>query len=169
MLTTGDGGILCCRSDEDKKEAVKRRWFGMNRDAEVGPLGEREGDVESIGFKYHMNDIEAAIGLGNLDDFPQRWFKRQEVARKWRELLQDCPGITLPLQEPDRVNAYYFFPILVHEGRDELAKELNRHGQTNCTAQRRIDSYKVFGGMRDLPGQAEYSAKHLCLPCHGIS
>lgn len=62
-LTSGDGGILICKSTENYQKAKRLRWFGYDRD-----LKQKQGDTDLVeaGYKYHMNDISAAIGLGNL-------------------------------------------------------------------------------------------------------
>jgi len=62
-LTSGDGGFLICKKQEDYEKARRLRWFGYDREKK-----QKEGDTDLIeaGYKYHMNNIAAAIGLGNL-------------------------------------------------------------------------------------------------------
>ncbi len=62
-LTSGDGGFLITKSNEDFKKASRLRWFGYDREEK-----QKKGDIDlkEAGYKYHMNDISAAIGLGNL-------------------------------------------------------------------------------------------------------
>jgi len=62
-LTSGDGGFLICKTEEYYKKAKRLRWFGYDRD-EKQRLGDT--DLLEAGYKYHMNNISAAIGLGNL-------------------------------------------------------------------------------------------------------
>lgn len=62
-LTAGDGGFLLCRNQADYEKAKRLRWFGYDRDLKH-KLGDT--DLTEAGYKYHMNDINAAIGLGNL-------------------------------------------------------------------------------------------------------
>ena len=63
-LTTGDGGALCCTDETDSRASVVRRWFGIDRaTSQPSILGEREYDITDIGYKYHMNDVAAALGL----------------------------------------------------------------------------------------------------------
>ena len=62
-ITSGDGGILICRDNKDYEKAKRLRWFGIDRDAKQ--RGENL-DVTEAGYKYHMNNISAAIGRGNL-------------------------------------------------------------------------------------------------------
>src|SRR5262249_26246828 len=73
LLTTGDGGALCCLDEDDSRWAFKQRWLGIDRvNDKPDLLGERVYDLDRVGYKYHMNDVAAAIGLGNLESFPQR-------------------------------------------------------------------------------------------------
>lgn len=62
-LTSGDGGFLICKKQEDYEKAKRLRWFGYDREKK-----QKEGDTDltEAGYKYHMNNITAAIGLGNL-------------------------------------------------------------------------------------------------------
>lgn len=62
-LTSGDGGFLICKNKKDYQKAKRLRWFGYDRDLKQ-KLGDT--DLTEAGYKYHMNDINAAIGLGNL-------------------------------------------------------------------------------------------------------
>lgn len=76
-LTSGDGGFLICRSKRDYEKAKRLRWFGYDRDKK-----QKEGDTDlkEAGYKYHMNDISAAIGLGNLKAFDNMMAKRQRLS-----------------------------------------------------------------------------------------
>src|SRR5262249_55925270 len=123
-LTTGDGGALCCPSATDAAAAIRRRWFGIDRrNAEASFLGERVDDITEVGYKSHMNDVAAAIGLGNLEDFAERLRRRRGVARRYREELARVPGLTLLRSEPDRESACWLFTIMV-EGRDAFVRRL---------------------------------------------
>lgn len=62
-LTSGDGGFLITRKKSDYTKARRLRWFGYDRDLKQ-KLGDT--DLTEAGYKYHMNNITAAIGLGNL-------------------------------------------------------------------------------------------------------
>lgn len=62
-ITSGDGGFLICRHAEDDTKARRLRWFGYDREAKQK---NEDIDLAEAGYKYHMNDVTAAIGLGNL-------------------------------------------------------------------------------------------------------
>lgn len=62
-LTSGDGGFLITKSKEDYEKAKRLRWYGYDREEK-----QKKGDTDLTiaGYKKHMSDITAAIGLGNL-------------------------------------------------------------------------------------------------------
>ncbi|HEX3655072.1 MAG TPA: DegT/DnrJ/EryC1/StrS family aminotransferase [Pirellulales bacterium] len=166
-LTTGDGGALCCTSEVDARRAKTQRWFGIDRQqSRPSLLGERIYDIDSLGFKYHMNDLSAALGLGNLDDFTARLARRREIAGRYREALADVPGIQLLADSPDREHAYWLFTLLV-DRREDLIRHLADAGIPSSVVHQRIDRNRIFGGMRaDLPGQAEFDRRQLAIPVH---
>lgn len=66
FLTTGDGGLLICPNKEKEDEARILRWFGLDRTK--GQSFRCQQMIEHVGFKYHMNDIAAAIGICNITE-----------------------------------------------------------------------------------------------------
>lgn len=166
-LTTGDGGALCCRDDGDAQAALKRRWFGIDR-AKDKPdiLGERVYDLAHVGYKYHMNDVAAAIGLGNLETLPERLARRREIGERYRDALASVPGTTLLRLKSDRTHAYWLFTLRV-ERREDFIRKLASWGVAASVVHRRIDRNRVFGGLReDLPGQADFDATQVSIPLH---
>jgi perosamine synthetase len=166
-LTTGDGGALCCSNDMDYQQAKRLRWFGIDRaNSAASLLGEREYNIEFVGYKYHMNDLAAALGLGNLVDFPHRLRRRQEIANRYREELTNTPGLQLLNARSDRTHAYWLFTILVERRRDFIMK-LAEYGIPSSVVHLRIDRNSVFGGINeDLTGQAEFDERQISIPVH---
>lgn len=166
-LTTGDGGALCCKEDDNAHRARTNRWFGIDRaNSQPSILGERVYDIKSVGYKYHMNDFSAALGLGNLKDFPERLLRRRQNACYYRENLNEVIGIQLLKSEPDHCSAFWLFTLLV-EKRENLIRKLSEKGIPSSVVHLRIDHNSVFGGLRDdLPGQTEFNEKQLAIPVH---
>jgi perosamine synthetase len=166
-LTTGDGGALCCLSEDDYYEARRRRWFGIDRDRDQPSiLGERVYDLQSVGFKYHMNELAAAVGLGNLPHIPAHLARHRQIAQIYSEGLSEVAGLTLLEYATDRESAYWFFPVLV-ERRDDFIRALKSRGIPSTVVHQRIDRNKVFGGLRkDLSGQTYFAARQVALPVH---
>lgn len=166
-LTTGDGGALCCLDDRDYQEARRRRWFGIDReDAKPSILGERIFDISEVGYKYHMNDLAAAVGLGNLEEFPKHLARRQEIGAFYREQLADVPGLELLRMDTDRKHAYWLFTVLV-DRREDFIRKLKEQGVPTSVVHQRIDRFTIFGGIsQGLPGQAEFDSRQVAIPMH---
>lgn len=80
-LTSGDGGLLICKDGKDAQKARRLRWFGYDRELKH-KMGDT--DLKEAGWKFHMNDISAAIGLGNLRSLDKVLAHRKALARIYR-------------------------------------------------------------------------------------
>jgi perosamine synthetase len=166
-LTTGDGGILCCTQEEDYENARRKRWFGIDREHnKQSILGERMYDLEGIGFKYHLNDLAAAVGLGNLPDIPDILARHRDIARVYGQELSDVPGLRLLQYKADRESSWWFFGVLV-EQRENFIRALKSRGVPSTVVHQRIDRNRVFGGQREeLVAQRFFDERHVALPIH---
>lgn len=167
-LTTGDGGMLCVRDAADYTRAKRLRWFDIDREAKANcnwQAWDRRGitfDQEVPGYKYHGNDIAAAIGLAGLRTFADRLNHRHRLVALYRGLLANSEAVEL-LKEGD--SADWIFMVKAKQSRDELAEFLFRNGVETNVAHIRNDIFKVFGGKRlDLPGMNAVEMQYLCLP-----
>jgi perosamine synthetase len=166
-LTTGDGGALCCLQAEDEKPARIRRWFCIDRDnSPLSFLGERSYDATAAGYKYHLNDLEAAIGLGNLEVLPKVLARLREISRRYRREFATLSGITLLEDKNDRVSACWLFTLLAQR-RDDFLRALQSRGVPASVFHQRIDRHSVFGGAReDLPGMRRFNDDQASVPLH---
>ncbi|RJR16741.1 MAG: DegT/DnrJ/EryC1/StrS family aminotransferase [Nitrospiraceae bacterium] len=166
-VTTVDGGALCCLNEDDYYHAKRRRWFDIDREnAKPSVLGEREYDATDVGYKCHMNDLTAAIGIGNLYDFPSMLKRRHEIAGRYRTALKGVSGISLLGYKDDRTCAYWLFTMLV-ERREDFIRALKSRGVPASVVHLRIDNNSVFGGTRpDLVNQARFDENQVSVPVH---
>ncbi len=166
-VTTGDGGALACLNPEDAKNAFVRRWFGIDRaNSQPSVLGERIYDISQIGYKYHMNDLAAAVGLGNLEDFSGRLASRRGAAKTYSRELAEVPGLQLLKYKNDREGSFWFYTVLV-EHREDFIRKLAERGIPASVVHLRIDHNSIFGGFRkDLVGQAWFNEHQVAIPVH---
>jgi len=165
-LTTGDGGAICFRDQELAERARTRRWFGIDRvRSRPSILGEREFDIAQIGYKYHLNDLAASVGLGNFVGLDDRLERRRSNGAFYRNELASVPGIGLLQCASDRTHAYWLFTLRAKR-REDLIRKLSAAGIPSSVVHLRIDRYSVFGGMADLSGQAEFEEEQLSIPVH---
>jgi len=166
QLTTGDGGMLVCRSADDHQAAYRRRWFGIDRaNRRPSPLGQPEWDITELGFKYHMNDVAAAMGLAQLELFAAAQARRQAMNRLYRAELSPVPGLSLLEEKPDRVSGCWLFTARVQR-RLDFIQALKARGVEAAVWHQRIDRNSLLGGERpDLPNQAHFNQEQVSIPC----
>ena len=166
-LTTGDGGALCCLNDQDHYLAKRRRWFDIDREnALPSLLGEREYDATDVGYKYHMNDIAASIGIGNLEGFDSIISHHKKLAQLYLKSLNNVNGLELMNYKSDRESAWWFFQVKV-EKRLDFIKALKDAGYPASVVHLRIDRNSVFGGIKnDLINQRKFNETQVALPIH---
>ncbi|MCC6133299.1 MAG: DegT/DnrJ/EryC1/StrS family aminotransferase [Acidobacteria bacterium] len=167
QLTTGDGGVLCCPNPEDEREARALRWFGIDRERDLpSHLGERAYRLEKLGFKYHMNDLAAAVGLGNLARFSETLERRKDITARYRKELAGIPGLTLLEEKQDRKSANWLFTIRV-EKRDAFIDAMASRKVPTSVVHQRIDRNPIFGGpFAELAGQSEFDQTQISIPLH---
>lgn len=150
-LTSGDGGVLICKNKIHTSKAKRLRWFGYDR-----ALKQKEGDCDliEVGYKYHMNDISAALGLGNLLEINTALEKRKQVQDWYKE-----SGLNLLIRP--------WLVILVHPQIKEIESALAKTNIKASGYHYRNDKYTIFGGHRlDLPKMNELENNYTVLPCH---
>ena len=159
-MTTVDGGVLTLQREDDDRRARLLRWFGIDREA-----ARTEVDVELVGFKYHMNNVTATIGLVALDHIEPVLARHAENGRFFDRELAGVDGAELCAWDDAAEPAYWLYTILV-ERRDELVRLLAERGIAAGTVHRRNDLHSVFASSRrELPGLDEFDARMLHLPC----
>ncbi len=131
-ITTGEGGMILSRKQEDADRLKILALHGMSKDAwkRFGDSGYKHYQVVEVGFKYNMMDLQAAIGIHQMERITPYWKRREQIWQRYNEAFADLP-ITLPSEpEPDTIHAYHLYTILVDEvkagiSRDEFLNAIN--------------------------------------------
>jgi perosamine synthetase len=131
-LTTGEGGMITTSSGELDERLRRLRWVGINRDTWTRSLpGKRPSyawqyDVEEIGYKYHLHDIAAAMGLVQLKKLDRMNQRRHQIFATYNEALKDLEGVVIPI-EKDHVKSSHHIYCLKVRNRDELISHLKEN------------------------------------------
>jgi perosamine synthetase len=165
-LTTGDGGALTTNR-KDEKRARTLRWFGIDREASTtGFRG--EVDIEEWGYKFHMNDIAATIGLANLVLVDGVLMRHRSHALTYDAFLDERFARTAPTY--DHVGSWWIYTVLLptRQLRDEFVVWMNEQGVQVSQVHWRNDTLSVFKPYHrdDLPGVDSFSDRMICLPAH---
>ncbi len=159
-LTSVDGGMLVLAREDDAERCRRVRWFGIDRKAP-----RTEIDVREIGYKYHMNNVNAVIGSVQLAHVAPIIERHIANGRFFDRTLTGIPGLETPRWDPKAEPSYWFYTVLA-ERRDDLARMLTDRGIGNSLAHRRNDEHSVFASSRcSLPGLDRFYARMLHIPC----
>lgn len=117
-ITTGEGGMLVTDNEEIYKRVKTMRLHGINRDIWdrfTAKTPSWEYDVVEAGYKYNMPDVNAAIGLGQLEQAELFRQERQKAVEYYLEHLQHLDCIDLPTTHvPLEDHAWHLFPIVLN-------------------------------------------------------
>jgi dTDP-4-amino-4,6-dideoxygalactose transaminase len=119
-ITTGEGGMLVTNDEQLAGRAKIMRLHGINRDVWNRFTADRpswEYDVIAPGFKYNMADVNAAIGLAQLERAEEMREERERCARFYMEALSGISCLELPrLHVGYEEHAWHLFSVIVKSG-----------------------------------------------------
>jgi dTDP-4-amino-4,6-dideoxygalactose transaminase len=124
-ITTGEGGMVVTRDDNDSARIKILGLHGLSKDAwkRFGDTGYKHYEVVECGYKYNMMDIQAAIGIHQLKRVEAYWLRRREVWDKYNLAFADTP-LTLPAEPArDTRHAYHLYTVLVDEKRAKITRD----------------------------------------------
>ncbi len=126
-LTSGEGGCIVSEDQEFIERVRDARLLGVKGDSRARNSERRlyEFEVETQGWRYHMSNINAAIGKAQFAAFPERAALRQELARTYNDTFRSVPDIqVLPYDYDDVVPHIYVVRLPCTTARDHLKERL---------------------------------------------
>ena len=138
-VTAVDGGILTLPTQDLYQRAKLIRWYGIDRDDNRKDF-RCEADIAEWGFKFHMNDVNATIGLGNLKHVNDIVGAHKSNAAFYDANLQNIAGLTTLTRHSDRESAFWIYSMLV-EDRDGFYRKMKECGITVSQVHERNDKH----------------------------
>lgn len=135
IITTGEGGMLVTKHANIATQARLLRSHGITRDSGM-MVSETEGPwyYQQIdqGYNYRMTDIQAALGVRQLQQLNEFIKRRQYLAKRYAEKLTDLP-LQLPVQHHDCYSAWHLYVIQlqlenIKQSRREVVESLHQAG-----------------------------------------
>lgn len=130
-LATGDGGMITVKDKNIAERLHRLRWVGINKNTwnRLEEVSENDTtsyraygwhyEIEELGYKCHMNDINAALGIIQLGKLDKSNSKRRKLANRYSKLFQKLPQIKCPTIKPGIISAQHNYVIRC-ENRDKL-------------------------------------------------
>ena len=125
-ITTGEGGMVVCKDEEQSSHIKTMALHGLSKDAwsRFSDIGYKHYFVTEAGYKYNMTDIQAAMGIQQLNKIEEYWQKRQEIWKQYNEAFSELP-VTLPAElDSDIKHAFHLFTILIDKKRTGISRNV---------------------------------------------
>lgn len=163
LLTTVDGGCLCVPTESLQKKAILLRWFGIDREKRSGQGFRIEPDIADYGYKFHMNDVNATIGISNLPMTESLVKKNADNVRILRECVEELYSLNnlVVRGEP----SWWLFTITTPFKKEFINFMSDNNVQVSQVHKRNDLHSCVSEFQEDLPGVDEVERSLCCIPC----
>lgn len=165
-LTTGDGGLIILPTKKLYERAKLIRWFGINRDKRNYNRKDfrMENDISEWGYKYHMNDINATIGLYNLPHIDSLLSKNRNNYNYLYNNLKEIDGLTLFENKNNRENSAWLFTMKVNN-KNTFIEKMKEFGIMTSQVHNRNDLNSCVEDFQcELPNITELEKELICIP-----
>jgi dTDP-4-amino-4,6-dideoxygalactose transaminase len=145
-ITSIDGGLLLLPSQDLYNRSKLIRWYGIDREGNRKDF-RCEADIPEWGFKFHMNDVCATVGMENLKDVDFILGKHRGNAQFYDTNLNDVTGVTLLERKPNHKSSFWIYSMLV-ENRDGFYKWMKECGIVVSQVHERNDKHTTVRDFR---------------------
>jgi dTDP-4-amino-4,6-dideoxygalactose transaminase len=174
-MTCGEGGALACGSQDDASWYRSARHHGISKNASYRYTQKYEHwDMEIMGWKYNMDDIQAALLIQQIDRLNKHRKRRETLEQLYRERLKDVEG--LKFMEPpygSEISGHHLFTALVPKkvSRDKVIQGMEERGIGLAVNYRSIHTLKYFREkfgyhLEDFPNALEIGNRTISLPLY---
>jgi dTDP-4-amino-4,6-dideoxygalactose transaminase len=150
-IVTGEGGMVLTRDPALAQRTKMMGLHGMSSDAwkRFSDDGYRHYDVEEFGFKYNMMDLQAAIGMHQIERVETYWQRRRVIWHRYLEAFANLPVSTPAAWPDDERHALHLFTLLVDEAvagvsRDQVLLSLHQQNIGTGVHYRAIPDLRVY-------------------------
>jgi dTDP-4-amino-4,6-dideoxygalactose transaminase len=134
-LTTGEGGMVTTNCDSYADRIRLMRLHGIGRDAwkRYSADGSWYYEVLDAGYKYNMTDLQAAIGLVQLNKCDALWHARRRIAERYTSAFECIESLEAPSVNTDRESSWHLYILRLRIeqlaiGRDRFIHQLKQRG-----------------------------------------
>jgi dTDP-4-amino-4,6-dideoxygalactose transaminase len=159
-MTTVDGGMLTVENITDYEKARLIRWFGIDK-----KISRDKNDIRVIGYKYHMNNINATVGIVQLQFIEKVISKYISNGKYYDNALKNISGVELCNYYKGSEPSYWLYTMKV-DSRKEFIKKLDEFGIQTSVMHKRNDLHSIFSTSKThLPNVDKFYSKMIHIPC----
>jgi dTDP-4-amino-4,6-dideoxygalactose transaminase len=162
-ITAIDGGVLVLPHRELYNRSKLIRWYGIDREGNRKDF-RCESDIEEWGFKFHMNDVCATVGIENLKSAKEIIAKHQSNAKYYDDNLKDVNKVTLLKRHEGHESAFWIYSLLVDD-REKFMKHMQECGIVVSQVHERNDKHSCVREFKTgLPALDKTIGKVVSIP-----
>jgi dTDP-4-amino-4,6-dideoxygalactose transaminase len=159
-LTTIDGGMLQCLNNIHYDQGKLIRWFGIDK-----KKSRLDNDILIQGYKYHMNNVNATIGLVQLENIEHLVEEYINNGKSFDDALKGLPGVEVLQYYPESEPSYWLYTLKV-ENREGFIKKLAEQGIMASELHKRNDWHTYLNDFDcKLPNLDVFYEKMVHIPC----
>jgi len=159
-MTTVDGGMLTVLDAEDHTRGRLMRWFGLDK-----TKPRLENDITEVGYKYHMNNVNATVGLLQMNYLRQNVDRHIDNGKYYDKALAGVPGVELLRYYPQSEPSYWLYTMKV-DNRAGFIRLMESAGISASELHLRNDRHSLFNESKtSLPVLDEFYSKMVHIPC----
>lgn len=159
-LTTVDGGALQIQDEALYEKAKLIRWFGLDK-----KLSRLDNDIKFQGYKYHMNNVNATIGLVQLETIEELVQKYITIGKYLDSQLGNIEGLEIVRHYENTESSYWLYTLKV-DRRSDFIKMMNENGFMASEIHKRNDEHSYLNDYpADLPNLDRFYSRLVHIPC----
>ncbi len=160
QMTTVDGGAISFSSNKYMEEARRLRWFGLSK-----KVSRLENDIKRAGFKYGMNNVNATIGLVQMQHIRDIINTHVDNGKYYDVELNNIPGVTLIPYYSNTEPSYWMYTMMV-ENRNSFIEMMKANNVEVSPLHHRNDTHSVFIESKcNLPNLDKFYNSYIHIPC----
>lgn len=169
-VTCIDGGALIVKTEAEVQQLHEMRLIGMGQPASVMYENRRAWtyDVKQLGFRYHMANLHAAVGIEQLKKMNEITMSRQQACRLYNLELSGIKNVRVPESDFSEVTPFLYYIRVPEEHRDNLREYLRLNNVDTGIHWQPGHHFTLFSKARrgDLVVTERISKEILSLPLH---
>jgi len=181
-ITTAEGGAICLNMPapfDNQQLYQELRLKSLNCQTKDAFTKSKAGgwryDIVGMGMKANMADVNAAIGLAQIRQYPQLLARRKQIFNMYNEAFAKLPWAILPpTKDGERETSYHVYPLRIkdftEEQRDEMIAEISRQQvavNVHFIPLPMLTQFRLMGyDINDYPQAYRNFAHEITLPCY---
>lgn len=170
IITSVDGGAVITGSSDEVENLHRLRLLGVDKDTMLRYQNKRAWDYDVVGpgFRYHLTNIMASVGISQIKRLDEFIASRRRVCRAYSEAFRGIDGLRVPQTDFSNVSPFIYSLRVLHNKRDELMAHLDRRGVKAGVHFLPVHKHQYFRDARrgDMSMTEKVCPEVLTLPLH---